>query len=138
MDGMLHCLSGLTDKLQQLEREVKDLERHFAEQSQATLLGQVAHLLDRAASEYVRMSRRTASIDHISLASRFHELPVEQEQRWQTFKQALQQLGWSDRDVVSVSSWLRTGRFGTAAEIDNVTAADLMQWAERAVKGWRM
>jgi hypothetical protein len=37
--------------------------------------------------------------------------------------------------VVSVSSWLRTGRVGIAAEIENVTTADLMEWAERAVKG---
>jgi hypothetical protein len=78
MDDMLH---GLTDILHQLEREVKDLERHCAEQSQATLLGQVAHLLDPAASVYVQMPWRTASVDHISLASRFHELPPEQEQR---------------------------------------------------------
>jgi hypothetical protein len=81
------------DDMQHLEREVKDLEQYHAEQSQATLLGQVAHLLDRAASEYVRRPRRTAFMDHISLASRFHELPAEQEQRWQTFKQALQRLG---------------------------------------------
>jgi hypothetical protein len=72
------------------------------------------------------MPRRTASIDHISLASRFHELPAEQEQRWQTFKQVLQRLGWFDREVVSVSSWLRTGRFEIAAEIENITVFSLI------------
>lgn len=126
----------VADVVQQLEAQqerISQLKEAQAKREQAVLIGQVAYTIGMPIATYVFKRHRLKSLPEMRSMARHGELREEELARYQEVEAFFTAKGLNMQRIIRMAKGLRSERLdvahGTAKQLDEVTADEIMQWA---------